>query len=157
MPRSGTTLLEQILDMHPAFHGAGELHDMAMVAQRYYATGNGEAVLQACDAFGRKGSNLTPRAAWCIDKMPHNFVHAGMILHLFPPARVIWCRRDPMDNCTSIYRQHFRGIHPYAHDLGTLGRYFRWHEEVMEGTGRIIPSGCWRCPMRRWRMICLVP
>lgn len=133
MPRSGTTLLEQILDMHPAFHGAGELHDMATVAQRYYATGNGEAVLQACDAFSRKGSNLAPRAAWCIDKMPHNFVHAGMILHLFPRARVIWCRRDRMDNCTSIYRQHFRGIHPYAHDLGTLGRYFRWHEEVMEG------------------------
>lgn len=142
MPRSGTTLLEQILDMHPAFHGAGELHDMATVAQRYYATGNGEAVLQACDAFSHKAGKLAPRAAWCIDKMPHNFVHAGMILHLLPRARVIWCRRDPLDNCTSIYRQHFRGIHPYAHDLGTLGRYFWWHEEVMEGIpGGLSPAG----------------
>ncbi|MEB8474555.1 tetratricopeptide repeat-containing sulfotransferase family protein [Acidithiobacillus ferriphilus] len=132
MPRSGTTLLEQILDMHSAFHGAGERHEMQATAQRFFVDGEAEAMTKACATFAQKARDLAPDAAWCIDKMPHNFQFAGMLLHLFPRAYVIWCRRGPLDNCVSIWRQHFRGIHPYAHDLATLGRYYRWHEEIME-------------------------
>ena len=132
MPRSGTSLLEQILDQHPAITGTGERHEMQAMAQALFADGNLDAVREACVAFARKGRDLAPDSRWIIDKMPHNFLYAGMLLHLFPGARVLWCRRDPLDTTVSIWRQHFRGVHPYAHDWEALQATYRWHETLME-------------------------
>ncbi len=130
MPRSGTTLLEQILDSHPRFRGLGECHTVQRAAQDFFASGDLPALQQAFHDLQEQASAYAE--GWCIDKMPANFWAAGMILDLLPGARVIWCRRDPKDTAVSIWRQHFRGIHPYAHDWESLGRYTRWQEDIMD-------------------------
>jgi hypothetical protein len=65
-----------------------------------------------------------------VDKMPHNFVALGLIDRLFPGARVLHCRRNPVDTCVSIYFKHFNSFHPYASDLRSLGLYYRQYEEL---------------------------
>jgi hypothetical protein len=72
------------------------------------------------------------------DKMPHNFLALGLIDLLFPEARVIHCRRDPMDNCLSIYFQHFNGAHAYANNLEHLGIYYRQCERVMAHWRKVV-------------------
>jgi len=130
MPRSGTSLLEQVLDSHPAFLGLGERHEIAMAMQRYFSDRDGKAMESAFWNLQRQ-AEAAQGHRWIIDKMPANFQYVGAILDLLPDAQVIWCLRDPLDNGLSIWRQHFRGQHPYAHDLHTLGRYYRWHEAML--------------------------
>jgi hypothetical protein len=74
------------------------------------------------------------------DKMPHNFLHLGIIAYLLPKARIVHCRRNPPDNCISIFFQNFEGEHPYKWDLETLGRYYRLYERLMKHWERVLPS-----------------
>lgn len=129
MPRSGTSLLEQILDSHPSFVGAGERHEAQALAQGFFADQDALAAEEQARKFLQLGIRLAPDSAWIIDKMPMNYRYAELILHLFPESRVLWCVRDPLDNCVSIWRQHFRGLHPYAHDWETLQETCLWQEE----------------------------
>ena len=74
---------------------------------------------------------LAPDAARITDKMPHNFLHLGLIARLFPRARVIHCMRNPLDICLSIYFQYFNASHAYSHDLVHTATHYREYERLM--------------------------
>ncbi len=142
MPRSGTTLLEQVLCTHPDVGTAGELRDLARIA-RNVARSN-EKPWPEC-ITGASGSHLKTMAseylaalelrasgsARIIDKMPQNFLHVGFAALLFPDTTVVHCTRDPLDTCLSNYFQIFPGGIDYAYDLADLGRYYKNYQRLM--------------------------
>jgi len=144
MPRSGTSLVEQILASHPRVFGAGELNDINQYANGMQARLSSAVSYPACLGSITQGvlDDLTKQyldrllamdttAARVTDKMPHNFLHLGMISMLFPGARIIHIRRNAMDTCLSIYFQKFNELHAYAHDLSDLGFYYQTYEKLM--------------------------
>jgi tetratricopeptide (TPR) repeat protein len=143
MPRSGTTLVEQILSRHRQVHGAGELHDIGRLADSLTAGlraagGDGDPLARLVQQKGRglaegylqRLTLLGGAAVRVIDKMPMNFLHLGLIATLFPRARVFHCRRDPLDTCLSCYLQHFRELN-FTSDLEDLGKFYREYERLM--------------------------
>jgi len=154
MPRSGTTLVEQIAASHPAVFGAGELTDVEAIATSLAAGGDRAdggnldqaAVGAAASAHVRTLRNLAREggradALRVTDKMPGNVFRLGLIATLFPAARVIVCRRDPRDTCLSCYFQHFARSdpHPYAYDLADCARHFVQNERLIEHWLRALP------------------
>jgi len=158
MPRSGTTLVEQILASHPEVHGAGELQvlrqlvpglstlepdpcpplypallarcspaDLARMGQEYVA--------RVCDPY--------PDKRRVIDKMPVNFLYAGLIHLVLPNARIIHCRRDPVDTCLSCYMRTFTGDVSFAYDLYELGHYYRHYSALMDHWRALLPPRCY--------------
>ncbi|WP_158914137.1 tetratricopeptide repeat-containing sulfotransferase family protein [Caulobacter sp. S45] len=129
MPRSGTTLVEQILASHPAVHGAGESAHLADLVQTEDLIARAPALpADAFPALGRRylerlGANA-PSTARLVDKTPSNFLYAGLIPLILPGARMIHCRRDPLDTCLSIYSLLFTRGHEYSYDLTELGHYY---------------------------------
>ncbi len=153
MPRSGTTLTEQILSSHPQVFGAGELGDVGRIVRHLtrLAGKGGEypEALEGLDAdildavTNRFLENLRaydPDVRHITDKMPHNFLHLGLIAYLLPKARIVHCRRNPLDNCISIFFQNFEGKHAYKWDLGDLGHYYRLYERLTEHWERVLPN-----------------
>jgi tetratricopeptide (TPR) repeat protein len=156
MPRSGTTLTEQIISSHSQVIGAGEVDfwDHASEAVRYalktreaypacmqlMTNMHAREIAERYIALLRKivGPDVTP--ARITDKMPHNFVQLGLIALLFPNAPIIHCKRDAMDNCLSIYFQNFAGEHPYAYDLIHLGHQHREYERLMSHWHQVLPG-----------------
>jgi tetratricopeptide (TPR) repeat protein len=153
MPRSGTTLVEQILASHPAVFGAGELPDLPIRMDG--ALGGGaiafpEHVLSVPeDFFNELGARhverlatLAPAASRVTDKTPTNFRIAGLIHLALPRAHMIHVRRDPVDTCLSCFSLLFgRGLQPQTYDLGELGRYYRAYERLMEHWRMVLPAG----------------
>ena len=152
MPRSGTSLIEQILASHPAAHGAGEREDIGRLADTLGDIIGDDASYPECiarltaDDIDTLAAELlgkltatAPGAARIADKMPGNFLHLGLIATLYPNARVIHCRRDPLDVCLSVYFGEFAGHHPYAYDLENLGFYFREYERIMAFWSETLP------------------
>ena len=144
MPRSGTTLAEQILAAHGAVHGAGEraaVHNLVSALTGGWAeTAEGARRLASLDAaaldeaavgFLAELHALAPGAARVVDKMPGNARHLGFLARLLPGARFIHCARDPRDVGLSIFQHRFFGYHPYAHDLGDLGHAIAEHARLM--------------------------
>lgn len=132
MPRSGTSLLEQILDCHPDVVGGGELPDIGRIAANLRVKGlDSDRFRSEGTAYLEHLHQLGPQAKWVTDKMPHNFQYIGLIAILFPHARIIHCCRDPRDNALSIWRQRFVGYHAYANDLSNLARHYTAHEMIM--------------------------
>lgn len=144
MPRSGTTLVEQILASHPQVYGAGELKDVfGLMADLPGLLGSREPYPQclrqltpsALDVLARRYldrlASLSAVAARVTDKLPANFLHLGLIELLFPAARIIHCVRDPRDTCLSCYFQDFGARHAYSADLAHLGAYYRQYERLM--------------------------
>jgi len=129
MPRSGTSLTEQILASHPAVFGAGEL---AFWQTAFAAYESAELKSQACASlipglardYLDRLTALSGDAQRVVDKMPLNFMNVGLICAAFPRARIIHLRRHPIDTCLSIYFQYFSHLHPYANDLGNLAHYY---------------------------------
>lgn len=138
MPRSGTTLVEQILASHPSVHGAGELDTLpALLDEIPDLTGDirsvsGNVLERAAATYIEHILSLAPQAARITDKMPANFQNIGYIHLLFPRARIIHCRRNPMDTCLSCYFQDFAGHLRYANDLASLGDYYVQYHRLME-------------------------
>jgi hypothetical protein len=132
MPRSGTTLAEQILGAHPLAYGAGERPALGRLAWRL---GGGEtadpiariaaldqATLDAeAEAYLKELCALAPGKSRVVDKMPGNYNFVWLIALLFPKAKIIHCARDPRDIGFSIFTFRFYGEHGYAHDLADLG------------------------------------
>jgi Sulfotransferase family len=150
MPRSGSTLVEQILSQHSQVHGAGELKDVhrlvANLPARLGSTAEYPECLAELDATTARElaeahlQRLTRRsgaAARVTDKMLDNFLHLGLLATLFPRARVIHCRRDPRDVCLSCYFNYFNGL-PFTWDLDDLGRYYRDYERLMAHWGAVL-------------------
>lgn len=92
-----------------------------------------KAYIQAVAPLKRDKKHLT-------DKMPHNFIHVGMIYLLFPNATVIHCRRDPMDNGLSLYMQNFKVLHPYIYSLEEIGRYLVGYHALMYHWRSLLPG-----------------
>lgn len=139
MPRSGTTLAEQILASHPLVFGAGELVEMGRIVKSLRpdypecVPGMDEASLAALakqyvDDVDRRAPAEALRVT---DKMPMNFMHLGMIATLFPHAYVVHCRRDPRDVGLSCFIELFQLEHGYTADLQTFARYYREYERLM--------------------------
>jgi len=146
MPRSGTSLTEQILASHPAVFGAGELTywDAAAAASAAASAQLGPDVLaQLAAGFHERLAALAPDAERVIDKMPANFMNVGLIHAALPQARILHMQRHPVDTCLSIYFQHFANSHPYANDLGTLAHYHGQYRRLVAHWRRVLPPGNW--------------
>ena len=148
MPRSGTSLVEQILASHARVHGAGELPTIPRIcfeiagrpiAQEPMLSDPSKLSAQVLErqalAYLRTISVLDTRASRITDKLPSNYLHLGLISRMFPRARVIHCTRDPLDTCLSCFFQHFRGAFPWSYRLDWCGAYYRQYERVMECWG----------------------
>jgi len=171
MPRSGTTLAEQILAAHPQVHGAGELPYWNTAAGRHAASGRmaagagpgseassgvgsvAESDAVSGDASGAAGLSrlagdylarlreLSPGALRVVDKMPANFLYLGLIHAALPNARIVHLRRNPVDTCLSIYFQNFGAVHSYANDLEDLAHHYREYRRLMDHWRHTLPAG----------------
>ncbi|MGO9774016.1 MAG: tetratricopeptide repeat-containing sulfotransferase family protein, partial [Roseiarcus sp.] len=154
MPRSGTTLVEQILASHPAVHGAGEINDFDQAAADLGGAAartllGPEAVWRMTgEDFRRLGADYlrrirvgAPAASRIVNKMPDNFRFAGLIALALPNARILHVRRDPVDTCFSCFSTRFTEILPYTYDLAELGRYYRAYEALMGHWRDALPQG----------------
>jgi tetratricopeptide (TPR) repeat protein len=155
MPRSGTTLIEQILASHPKVFGGGELMNMPNGVARLHRPAVGAAqfpeAVSSMDAeeLRRFGASyvaavrdLAPDAERITDKMPTNFRFVGLIHLVLPNARIVCARRDPLDTCLSCFSNLFSSNkQPYAYDLAELGRFYRAYEALMEHWRSILPPG----------------
>lgn len=147
MPRSGTTLTEQILASHPHIHGCGELPtiahlaaaqgpqwpDMALQLSASWLQQEAERYLQIATRRADAGMRRL------IDKAPLNYHHLGLIARLFPNARVIWCQRDPRDIALSIYSENFSFSSVFAADLAAIAHTISLHERLMQHWQAVLP------------------
>jgi tetratricopeptide (TPR) repeat protein len=134
MPRSGTTLIEQILASHPNVHGAGELNFFAINSKRLMPD---RLVRDDARKIAKDYLHLlqaySSRAARVVDKMPYNFERLWLLALLFPKASFIHCRRDPLATCVSCFVQF------YAGDLELLGRSYCQYHDLMDFWRRTLP------------------
>ena len=157
MPRSGTSLVEQILASHPQVYGAGEL----TLLQRELMSALGASNLRnlvhldierftamppeqrrAVAAKTLAGmQRLAPGAARITDKMPQNFLLLGLLHAFFPAAKIVHCRRDPLDTCVSCFTVLFGDGQEFAYDLSELGEYYGMYAALMDHWEQTLPSG----------------
>ena len=150
MPRSGTTLAEQVLASHPAVFGAGETEHLRRALQSEdlpggHPDGFASPAEGALAAAGRRyverlrrGAPSVPRI---VDKSPLNFLRLGAIRSILPNARVIHCVRDARDTCLSVFEQNFEADLPFAFDLREIGRYWRLYDELMQHWRTVLGDG----------------
>jgi len=168
MPRSGTSLAEQIIASHPEAHGAGELKllhrvlDGVTVNGKTIQTGDeqgaiptyipgvdlsckalslrerGERYVQAIEALAKAAGRDAKRI---VDKMPGNYYWTGVIPFIMPNARIIHTRRHPVDTCLSIYRIFFPDGMPWSYDQNNLGKVYRAYHEHMAHWEKVLPEG----------------
>lgn len=144
-PRTGTTLLDRMLDAHPAVTSAGELRHFGIAVRQVTVSNeprqfSAELMRQAAgadvaaigEAYVDITSGLRLDAPHIIDKLPSNYLYLPLILAALPNARVIHVRRDPMDTCLAIFKQLFAGAYLYSYDLGELARHYRRYQELMD-------------------------
>lgn len=151
MPRSGTTLLEQILAAHPMVDGAGEssfLEDCVRQAERltrkaYPACLELLTPMQAKQLretyLGRLG-RINAAVTHIVDKTPLNFQYVAFVRRILPHARVVHCKRDPLETCISIFRLPFDPSQAYAHELQDLGAFYVQYRSLMESTEQLQPQ-----------------
>jgi tetratricopeptide (TPR) repeat protein len=152
VPRSGTSLVEQILATHPQIHGCGELPEVNSIAASCWSDSghfigdsrlepqlDGDLLASLADAYLRRRQAEAGRAVRITDKMPTNYFHLGLIALLFPGARVIHCRRDPLDTCLSCYFNDFKKSPAYHNRLDDLGFNYRLYLGLMEHWKQVLP------------------
>ncbi len=152
MPRSGTTLVEQILSSHPDVFGAGEQKAFGeaiaslvrpgqpgypmmvptMTADRWQALGA---------AYLSRMAKMVPDQRRFTDKLPGNFYYIGLIHLALPNARIVHVQRNPIDTCLSMFSIRFNEPMEYTYDLGELGRYYRAYGRLMDHWRRVLPEG----------------
>lgn len=139
MPRSGTTLAEQIIGAHAQAFAAGE---RVALGRAFVRLGGGEtpkavariasldaaALDRVADTYLSELHAFAPDTTRVVNKMPGNFNYLGFVALILPGARIIHCVRDPRDIGFSMFTLRFGGHHPYAHDLATLGWYIAQHD-----------------------------
>jgi tetratricopeptide (TPR) repeat protein len=153
MPRSGTTLTEQIVASHGQAGGAGELSRISLIAARlhYGPKLDISKFMAAFDAVGSTelrewGDNYVdllkfhaPNAQRIVDKMPHNFQYLGFAALMCPNVRIIHCSRNPADTCWSCFQNPMNDHHAYTRDLRALGFYYREHKRLMDHWKAVLP------------------
>lgn len=153
MPRSGTTLVEQIISSHPQIYGAGELdcfHDMVKAITQQYESTN--TYPECMDLFNKSDINkyaneylntiksYSKNLRHVTDKMPANCFKLGLIKTLFPKARIIHCKRNALDTCVSIFVNNFRSGNEYSFDLTEIGNYYLQYERLMNHWHDLFPD-----------------
>jgi tetratricopeptide (TPR) repeat protein len=158
MPRSGSSLVEQILASHPKVFGAGErlelrdalnsfgeASEISLPFPERFLVATGEELRRlGADYLNRLKISLpSPPGDWqrITDKMPENCRLVGLIHLALPNARIIHTCRDPVDTCLSCFSIHFTADQPFAYDLGELGRYYRAYYSLMEHWRQVLPEG----------------
>jgi tetratricopeptide (TPR) repeat protein len=150
LPRSGSTLIEQILACHSAVEGTMELTDISFIADRIGWPTSSKILADCRPAdLAALGETFLERTRihrklgrpFFIDKMPNNFRHIGLIRLILPNARIIDARRHPMGSCFSAFKQHFARGHAFSYSLTDLGRYYRDYVELMAHFDEVLP-GC---------------
>ncbi|MEN8135572.1 MAG: tetratricopeptide repeat protein [Thermodesulfobacteriota bacterium] len=151
MPRSGTSLVEQILASHSRVYGAGEL---PYINQILFNTSKSDNWSEVLEHMGEKCETIAPilgnkyiketrkfstSAKHITDKMPGNFLLLGMIHLALPNAKIIHCKRNPMDNCLSIFKNLFSGALKFAYDLRELGHYYLLYKDLMHHWHNVLP------------------
>lgn len=153
MPRSGTTLLEQLLAAHPRVHGAGELADVSLIARdlpsrrgrpRLWPHILEDIALEHLPAAAGRylvaATRLAPADALrVVDKYPLNYYLLGLVALMFPKARVLWCRRDPRDVAISIYGENFALAERLATRLDGIGHLVRLQTRMMRHWQAVLP------------------
>ena len=147
MPRSGTTLCEQILSSHSKITGAGELDFLAEVTDTRLIQPTEEQIKNLEKILRSKKDLKSARtkyleklaqrdeknSVYICDKMPHNFIFIGLIKLILPEAKIIYCKRDPIDNCFSLYSHKFVDVsHQYSYNQKMLAEYYKLHQLLME-------------------------
>jgi tetratricopeptide (TPR) repeat protein len=153
MPRSGTTLVEQVLASHPQVHGAGELPFVQRLVHKVYGPGGAVQPFPGfVDLFGPteiaafgtqylgQVTRLAPGASRIVDKMPANFLYAGLIHMALPGARIIHCRRDALDTCLSCYSKLFAAEQDFSYDLKDLGQFHRGYQRMTDHWRQVLPA-----------------
>ncbi|MCP4021706.1 MAG: tetratricopeptide repeat protein [Desulfobacteraceae bacterium] len=153
MPRSGTSLVEQILSSHSKVFGGGELPDIPEVANQYLMNPArkkenllANAPLKIFNTAGqeyvRRIRRFSSSALHITDKMPHNFLQVGLIKLILPKAKIIHCMRDPMDTCFSIFKHYFPGPSSpeYAYDMTDLGMFYTLYLDIMDHWRAVLPG-----------------
>ncbi len=154
MPRSGTTLIEQIMASHPRVFGAGELPNFCQAVTSIFSAadcpvpfpdalldGSGEGLRQLGARYLAEIVALAPAAERIVNKMPSNFLFAGLIHLALPNARIIHAVRDPLDTCMSCFSKLFANGQYFTYDLTELGRYYRHYEALMQHWRSVLPPG----------------
>ncbi len=154
MPRSGTTLIEQILASHPDVHGAGELKTMNDVVNdvrgadgsvvpfpEFVPALDAKALRQIAARYLAGLQKYAPEARHITDKMPSNYYFAGLIHMAMPNAVIIHSIRDPVDTCISCFSKLFTAEQNHTYDLAELGRYHRRYRQLMAHWHRVLPKG----------------
>ena len=154
MPRSGTTLVEQIIASHPRVAGAGELRDLnETVSSVRDGSGNqapypeflpvlkGNELAKIAETYFRRLAKHAPKAERITDKMPSNFYFTGLIHLAMPNAKIIHTNRNPVDTCVSCFSKLFAGEQSQTYDLAELGRYYRAYHGLMQHWREVLPAG----------------
>lgn len=152
MPRSGTTLVEQILDSHSEVFGAGELKiaDRAFVGLKLVKDiipENAEIRKAVTNDLTRRGEfyleqvqKLAPNARRIVDKMPHNFMYVGLLHLILPNAKIIHCKRHPVDTCLSNYKHLFADKMEFSFNFEELGRFYAAYKELTDHWETLFPG-----------------
>ncbi len=146
MPRSGTSLAEQIVASHPLASGAGEMgfiNDKMLAPDSEMRQGLlGEAKMRTlAETYLRVLQERAGDSSRIVDKLPMNADYLGVIYSIFPNARIIYMQRDPIDSCLSCYFQHFSVAMNFTLDLKDLAHYFRQHQRLMAHWRAVLPAG----------------
>jgi tetratricopeptide (TPR) repeat protein len=148
MPRSGTTLVEQILASHPQVEGAGELSALRLAIesqgvfpQSLINCSSADLAAIGSDYLARTEPLVKGRDR-LVDKMPANFLYAGLIPLILPGARIIHCRRDPVDTCMSCYSKQFGGEQRFTYNLTELGQFHLDYQDLMAHWRELLPAEC---------------
>ena len=145
LPRSGTTLIEQILSGHSRIVAAGENPELEKITRTILSpypqqANNMQAIEQARLAYYESLHSDARRADFVTDKYPANFMHCGLIRRLFPDARIVHARRTAADTCLSIFCQDFPTGNYYANDLGDIAAYHRQYHRIMDFWYGVMPD-----------------
>ena len=153
MPRSGTTLVEQIIATHPDVFGAGELPYVSQIFKSFLSNkrnvdpnifihqAKAEDFTQAGEDYVTHLRTHAPSVRFIVNKMPHNFFMIGFIKLMLPNAKIIHCCRAPEDTCLSIFKNYFKDTsHNYAYDLKGLGQYYALYQDLMEHWKTVLPD-----------------
>ncbi len=154
MPRSGSTLIEQILSSHPDIYGAGEVkymsHAMTALRGRFpslprfpdmFARLNADHLSIIADEYMTRLTSRSNGAARITDKLLSNYLFLGLFVTLFPNGKILHTRRNPVDTCLSAFTKLFRDDMPHSYDLGELGRYYVRYQGLMEHWKKVLPAG----------------
>ncbi len=156
LPRSGSTLLEQILASHSQVDGTSELPDISIIAQSLTKPKSGQIFPQCMprlshdfiERLGKQYIDQTARhresAPFFTDKMPNNFAYIGFIKTILPAAKIIDARRHPMDSCLGCFKQHFAKGQPFTYDLFELGEFYLEYCQIMDHWSSVLPNSVLR-------------